>query len=130
VLADVVEIEQVVLNLVSNARAAIASEGSIEVDTELTEQGPADAPQAPRWLRLRVRDTGVGMDAATRARLFEPFFTTKSAEKGTGLGLYTTSVLIREMGGAIRVESEPGAGTTFEVMLPCTDIQPSRAPRA
>jgi PAS domain S-box-containing protein len=125
VLADVVEIEQVVLNLVSNARAAIAGEGRIEVETaleahaELGMAAPAGAP-AERWLRLRVRDTGAGMDEATQARLFEPFFTTRAETQGTGIGLYTTSVLVREMGGTIRVESRPGAGTTFEVLLPCT----------
>jgi two-component system, cell cycle sensor histidine kinase and response regulator CckA len=127
VLADLVEIEQVVLNLVSNARAAIPGEGRIAVETDLTDEGPPDVPPAGRWLRLRVRDTGAGMDPATMARLFQPFFTPRAESQGTGLGLYTTSVLIREMGGAIRAESQPGVGTTFEVLLPAAHDPPEQA---
>jgi two-component system, cell cycle sensor histidine kinase and response regulator CckA len=67
------------------------------------------------------------MDPATMARLFQPFFTTRAESQGTGLGLYTTSVLIREMGGAIRAESQPGVGTTFEVLLPAAHDPPEQA---
>jgi signal transduction histidine kinase len=133
VLADATEIEQVVLNLVSNARDAIGGAGRIEVETDEADAATAGAPEgatAARWVRLRVRDTGVGMDGATLARLFEPFFTTKQGSAGTGLGLYTTSVLVRQMGGAIRATSKPGQGSTFEVVLPRLEDEASNAAQA
>jgi PAS domain S-box-containing protein len=126
VLTDPIEIEQVVLNLVSNARAAIEGEGAITVSTRVVGRGDVGAEAAAgsgaqRWLRLSVEDTGGGMDEATLSRLFQPFFTTRAGQKGTGLGLYTTSLLVRQMGGAIAVASRQGEGATFTIDLPCTD---------
>jgi signal transduction histidine kinase len=126
VLTDPIEIEQVVLNLVSNARAAIEGEGAITVSTRVVGRGDvgpeaAAGSDALRWLRLSVEDTGGGMDEATLSRLFQPFFTTRAEQKGTGLGLYTTSLLVRQMGGAIAVASRQGEGATFTIDLPCTD---------
>ncbi len=110
VMADPIGVEQVVLNLVSNARDAIRGEGRITLRTTLV--------RGASWLRLEVTDSGAGMDTATRARLFEPFFTTKGETKGTGLGLYTTSLLVRQAGGTVDAASAPGQGTTFVVELP------------
>ena len=115
-------VEQIALNLVSNARDAISTEGSITVATSVVPAADVTAVESVRsaaahWVRLRVSDTGHGMDDATLRSLFEPFFTTKGSA-GTGLGLYTTSLLVREAGGVIRATSTVGAGTVFTVDLP------------
>jgi PAS domain S-box-containing protein len=119
VVADASELEQIVLNLVSNARDAIPGEGRITLSTELAPHPlGAQGAASGRWLQLRVSDTGVGMDAGTLSRLFQPFFTTKGTKGGTGLGLYTTALLVRELGGEVHATSTPGEGTTFVVGLP------------
>jgi PAS domain S-box-containing protein len=109
VRADRSQIEQIILNLVLNARDAMPEGGRITLHTSA----------AGGRARLAVRDTGIGMDAATRARIFEPFFTTKSPEKGSGLGLSTVYGIVHQSGGTIAVESEPGHGALFEIHLPC-----------
>jgi len=109
VSADPSRLAQVLMNLGVNARDAMPQGGTITIET-------APAPD-PEWVVLRVRDTGTGMDAATRDRIFEPFFTTKEHGRGTGLGLATVYGTIKQSGGRIEVESEPGAGTTFSVYL-------------
>jgi PAS domain S-box-containing protein len=107
VWGDATALEQILMNLLLNARDAMPDGGTLRVETK---------PAPPGSVLLRVADTGVGMPPEVAARLAEPFFTTKSS--GTGLGLSVSYTLIREHGGAVRVDSEPGRGTTFTVTLP------------
>jgi PAS domain S-box-containing protein len=134
VRADRGQLEQVIANLAVNARDAMDGGGRLTLQTanvELTGTGGADGePVSARgpYAMLAVRDTGRGMDEATRSRVFEPFFTTKEPGKGTGLGLSTVYGIIAQSGGHIRVESQPGAGSTFAVFLPVAEDEVSRHP--
>jgi signal transduction histidine kinase len=118
--ADEAQLHQVLTNLVVNAIQATRDGGSVDIVTRIVEQAapPYVGEQAPRWLATEVRDHGIGMDDATRARIFEPFFTTKEVGEGTGLGLSVTWGIVREHGGWIDVHSSPGQGSTFTVYLP------------
>ncbi|MEP6618012.1 MAG: ATP-binding protein [bacterium] len=121
VKADPSDIEQVLMNLVVNARDAMPNGGTITVTTSTVsfERGAAHLRLAAgRYVRLSVSDNGMGMDPATRARIFEPFFTTKGPGKGTGLGLSTVYAIVETLHGGVDVDSEIGSGTTFTVYLP------------
>jgi PAS domain S-box-containing protein len=122
VQADPGQIQQVIMNLVVNARDATPPGGRIRIETALVESAnlPAglrgDSPTV--YVLLRVADTGSGMDEAIKQRIFEPFFTTKELGKGTGLGLATVYGIVRQSGGHIDVTSAPGQGSCFHVYLP------------
>jgi CheY-like chemotaxis protein len=123
VRADEGQIEQVIMNLVVNARDAQPSGGMIAIETASVEVTAAEArrhagARPGSYVRLRVRDCGMGMSAEVQAHLFEPFFTTKPEGKGTGLGLSTVYGIVQQSGGYIDVESRLGEGTTFSIYLP------------
>jgi signal transduction histidine kinase/CheY-like chemotaxis protein len=123
ILADPAQVEQVLLNLTVNGRDAIDSTGTIRIETcnVHPDENPAekyDLGLSSPHVLLAVTDSGCGIDAQTMEHMFEPFFTTKDKGKGTGLGLSTVHGIVKQCGGHIRVDSEPGSGTVFRVFFP------------
>jgi len=128
VLADPTRIQQIILNLCTNAKQAMeGKQGILSISLqEMSNREQAnlidsDAQQAARWVLLAVRDTGCGMDRKTCDRIFDPFFTTKEQGQGTGLGLSVVHGIVMSHGGTIHVDTEPEKGTTFFISLPVAD---------
>jgi signal transduction histidine kinase/CheY-like chemotaxis protein len=133
VLCDPGELNQVMVNLVVNARQAIDASGSITVSTEVVDIDEAATRahsdlRPGRFVQVSVTDTGCGMDPETMAHVFEPYFTTKEEGSGTGLGLYTVYAIVRRYGGCTSVDSVKGLGSTVSVLLPATERVPVPEP--
>jgi signal transduction histidine kinase/CheY-like chemotaxis protein len=132
VRADAAQLEQVLVNLALNARDAMAQGGRLAIETANRDVKAKEAHaldiKPGSFVELRVRDTGIGIPADVQGRIFEPFFTTKPKGAGTGLGLSMVYGFVRQSGGAISVDSTPGKGTTFSLLLPRTDDTTERTP--
>lgn len=125
--ADKSNVEQIVMNLVINARDAMPGGGSIHIKTERVDVGSSSKVQSGSHVKLMIEDTGAGMDAGVIQHIFEPFFSTKGP-RGTGLGLAVVNNIVRELGGWIDVESRLGEGTRFEIYFPAAEV-PVEEPR-
>jgi len=127
------QLEQVLMNLVVNARDAMADGGTIDITIEsvsLDERAVLryQGIRSGNYARIAVRDTGAGIDPELQAHVFEPFFTTKGPSKGTGLGLSIIYGIAKENGGAVTFATAPNEGTTFEVLLPLSGPTHGSAP--
>jgi two-component system, cell cycle sensor histidine kinase and response regulator CckA len=125
VKADPSQVQQVLMNLIINARDAMANGGRLLLQTTNAKLDSASSPHnqdaAARYVLVSVTDTGCGMDSETMSHIFEPFFTTKEQGKGTGLGLAIVFGIVKQSGGHVSVQSEPGKGTTFKVYFPMVE---------
>ncbi len=126
VYADPTQLEQVLVNLCVNARDAMPAGGNLEITTQQVEIAPGRQHAGPyllpgSYVLVRIGDTGIGMDEQVQARLFEPFFTTKGVGQGTGLGLAVVYGIVKQHHGVIRVQSQPGQGTTFSLYFSAVD---------
>jgi PAS domain S-box-containing protein len=127
--ANPAQMRQVVMNLVTNASEAIGThDGNIVIRTARSKAGPDPRGEAGEWLELEVSDTGCGISRNAQAHIFDPFFTTKFA--GHGLGLAVVQRIVKGLGGVIKLESDPGRGSTFRILLPCASelLPPVRQP--
>jgi PAS domain S-box-containing protein len=135
--ADAGQIEQVLMNLIVNARDAITGKGVIRIESANRVEKPGLAGAGPKgeFVEISIADSGCGMDQATQSRVFEPFFTTKEVGKGTGLGLAMVYAIVKNHRGRVEVASKPGEGTVFRILLPRTEAAveshvPHRLPAA
>ena len=131
VRADTGKIEQIIMNLAVNAVQAMPDGGDLTLETRNVtidrHRATTLGVEAGDYVGLVVTDTGIGMDEAVRRRIFEPYFTTKDPETGSGLGLSTVYGILRQSGGGVSIESEPGKGATFRVYLPVCAVAPPSA---
>jgi len=132
VRVDAGQIEQVIINLAANARDAMPEGGTLKIETENVEVDEAQAARHPdltpgSFVVLSMSDTGIGMDGETASHVFEPFFSMRGAAQATGLGLATVHGIVKQHGGNVSVESEPGRGTTFRIYLPRVDAPAAEA---
>jgi PAS domain S-box-containing protein len=132
VIIDPTQFEQIIYNLIANARDAMPKGGHLSIQMEDISRLPLPPSRgngAGRYVAIRVRDSGVGMDEATRQHAFEPFFTTKGVGQGTGLGLATVYAIVQECSGDISIDSHPGQGTQITILLPSTNHSEPRVVR-
>jgi CheY-like chemotaxis protein len=128
-LADPTELHQVLVNLCTNAAHAMREGGgALDVELALCDQAPGEGLPPGSYLELTVRDSGRGMDQATLERIFEPYFTTKAAGEGSGLGLAMVHGIVEGLGGRVSVQSRPGQGSTFRVVLPALTVEAEAGP--
>jgi len=128
IMADPLQMQQIIMNLAVNSRDAMPKGGSLQISTTSIDCDGAEVANGILppgcYMKLEIRDTGMGMDAATLQRAFEPFFTTKPLGRGTGLGLATVYGIVKQCGGNVYLSSSPGEGTVAEVYLPRVDAKP------